>query len=130
MVSLDDSDATSYGFLRTFDKISIAPDHRHFVVSNYAAATCWKLGQKEHLWKIGTTEAGRNHVVHFVDGYVVLHEKGETTGARPAIVRSIENGNEVLRKDNVIATATSGSNIVFVDAKEIQVWDVRRWSKK
>jgi hypothetical protein len=124
VISIDELEVQDYGYLRTFDKITVAPDRQHLVVSNFAAVTCWKLGRKEHLWKIGTSEAGRSHDVHFGKDWVLLHEKGETTGARPAIVRSLDNGNEIFRKDNVIATAVNGTNICLVDATGIEVWRV------
>ena len=124
VISIEELEVQDYGYLRTFDKIKVAPDSQHFVVSNYAAVTCWKLGRKEHLWKIGTSEAGRSHDVHFGKDWVLLHEKGGTTGARPAIVRSLNNGNEVFRKEDAIATAVSGANICLVDATGIEVWQV------
>lgn len=111
VISIDELEVQHYGYLRTFDKITVAPDRKHLVVSNYAAVTCWKLGRKEHLWKIGTSEAGRRHDVHFGKDWVLLHEKGQTTGARPAIVRSLNNGNEIFRREDVIATAVNGENL-------------------
>ena len=105
MISIDELEVQDYGYLRTFNKITVAPDRKHLVVSNYAAATCWKLGRKEHLWKIGTSEAGRSHDVHFGKDWVLLHEKGETTAARPAIVRSL---------DNLLAPAPDQTRVAFL----------------
>ncbi len=128
VISIDGRQLQDYGYLRTFDKIKIAPDRQHLVVSSYAAATCWKLGRKEHLWKIGTSASGRSYDVHFGKDWVLLHEKGATTGPRPAIVRSLNNGNEVFRKEDVIATAVNGANICLVDAKGIEVWRSQEFS--
>jgi hypothetical protein len=124
VISKDELEVQDYGQLRTFDKITVAPDRQHLIVSTYAAATCWKLDRKEQLWKIGTSAAGRSQDVHFGKDWVLLHEKGATTGPRPAIVRSLDNGNEIFRKDNVIATAVNGTNICLVDATGIEVWRV------
>ena len=124
VISIDELEVQDHGYLRIFDKITVAPDRKHFAVSNDAAVTCWKLGRKEHLWKIGTSEAGRSHEVHFGKDWVLLHEKGATTDARPAIVRSLDNGNEIFRKENVIATAVNGEHICLVDATGIEVWRV------
>ena len=69
--------------------VAVATDHRHYLVSTHRSTTCWKLGRKEHVWQLGTSEAGRRHHLHIGDGdWVLLHEKGQTIGARPAIVRS------------------------------------------
>ena len=38
------------------------------------------------------------------------------------IVRSLNNGNEIFRKEGVIAAAVNGENICFVDATGIEVW--------
>ena len=106
-------------------EVAVAADHRHYLVSTYRSTTCWKLGQEEHVWQVGTSEAGRRHQLHIGDGdWILLHEKGQTTGERPAIVRSLKNGNELWRKEDVIAASASGKAFCVVDAKGVEVWEL------
>ena len=102
--------------------IAVAPDQKHFLTSGYRSTVCWKLGQKEPVWEVGTSEPGRRHHMFLGKDWVLLHEKGQTTGARPAIVRSLKNGNELWRKEGVIAADANGLAICFVDATGVEVW--------
>ena len=122
VVSISTLETQRYGILRSSHQLIVAPDQEHIVASGYLATICWKLGQQEPLWNVGMSEPGCRNTVSFGKDWVLLHEKGQTTGARPAMVRSLSNGNQLMRKDNVIATSSNGSDICLVDATGIEIW--------
>ena len=93
--------------------VTVAPDHKHFIVRTRDETICWKVGEEKPIW----TKSG-DHLVSFGDKDWVLLHNG------PAIAYSLADGKELWQKKDVVVCKVLGSKIWTCNDDTMEIWQV------